>query len=82
MSAFRSWPSKVVVAGVDPDTATYIGYSPIVGAQLAAPVWVVEKISAAGANVFAASNVVQGEADPEPNAVMTAPQDLTFAARA
>ena len=78
---FRDWPSKVVVEGTDPDTATYVGYSPVPGAKLADAVWVVEKIDADGANAFAQDCIANGEADPEPCVAMDAPAALTYSER-
>lgn len=81
MAGFRDWPSKVVVEGTDPDTNTYIGYSPLVGAALASPVWVVERIDATGANVFADDCIEAGESEPQPGAAMDGPADLDYTER-
>jgi hypothetical protein len=79
---FRDWPSKVVVEGSDPDTNTYIGYSPVAGARLASAAWVVEKVDASGANSFATVCLEPGEAEPQPCATMDDPADLDYTARA
>lgn len=77
---FRDWPSKVVVEGEDPDTNTYIGYSPLAGALLEQAIWVVERIDEDGANVFA-DVCLTGEADPEPCAAMNDPANLDYTER-
>ena len=80
-SRFRDWPSKVVVEGTEPDTNTYIGYSPVVNAQLAAAVWVVERVDVDGSNVFAEDCLAPGEVNPEPVATMDDPASLDYATR-
>lgn len=79
---FRDWPAKQVVEATESDTNTYIGYSPIAGALLAQPVWVVERVAESGANAFASVCLAGGEAEPEPCAAMTDPAALEYLARA
>lgn len=78
---FRLWPSKVVVEGTDPDTNTYIGYSPVANAKKSEPVWLVERIDATGQSTFAADCLTGGMDGPEPAVAMTDPASLTYRSR-